>query len=63
MTSGDSGTVVIIARPVGGASLGAGYFWVIWRIDDVATLSGDRLSTAVVESAILALGHGRGGGL
>jgi acyl-coenzyme A synthetase/AMP-(fatty) acid ligase len=28
-----------------------GYFWVIWRIDDVANLSGDRLSTAVVESA------------
>jgi acyl-coenzyme A synthetase/AMP-(fatty) acid ligase len=28
-----------------------GYSWVIWRIDDVANLSGDRLSTAVVESA------------
>ena len=39
-----------------------GYFWVIWRIDDVANLSGDRLSTAVVESAIVARGQGRGGG-
>ena len=39
-----------------------GYFWVIWRIDDVANVSGDRLSTAVVESAIVARGQGRGGG-
>ena len=36
-------------------------FWVIWRIDIVANLSGDRLSMAVVELAIVAQGQGRGG--
>jgi acetyl-CoA synthetase len=31
-----------------------GYFWVIGRIDDVVNVSGHRLSTAEVESAIVA---------
>src|SRR6201999_573491 len=31
-----------------------GYFWIIGRIDDVVNVSGDRLSTAEVESAIVA---------
>ena len=31
-----------------------GYFWVIGRIDDVINVSGHRLSTAEVESAIVA---------
>ena len=39
-----------------------GNFWVIWRIDDVANVSGDRLSMAVVDLAIVAHGQGRGGG-
>jgi hypothetical protein len=39
-----------------------GYFWVIWRIDDVANVSGDRLSMAVVDLAIVAHGQRRGGG-
>ena len=34
-----------------------GYLWVIGRIDDVVNVSGHRLSTAEVESAIVA--HGR----
>ncbi len=34
-----------------------GYFWVIGRIDDVINVSGHRLSTAEVESAIVA--HGK----
>ncbi|HEX8977082.1 MAG TPA: acetate--CoA ligase [Solirubrobacteraceae bacterium] len=34
-----------------------GYFWVIGRIDDVVNVSGHRLSTAEVESAIVA--HGK----
>jgi acetyl-CoA synthetase len=33
---------------------GDGYFWVIGRIDDVVNVSGHRLSTAEVESAIVA---------
>ncbi|MBK5219647.1 MAG: acetate--CoA ligase [Thermoleophilia bacterium] len=33
---------------------GDGYYWVIGRIDDVANVSGHRLSTAEVESAIVA---------
>jgi acetyl-CoA synthetase len=33
---------------------GEGYFWVIGRIDDVVNVSGHRLSTAEVESAIVA---------
>src|ERR1700744_181453 len=35
----------------------AGYFWVIGRIDDVVNVSGHRLSTAEVESAIVS--HGK----
>ena len=31
-----------------------GYFWIIGRIDDVINVSGHRLSTAEVESAIVA---------
>jgi acetyl-CoA synthetase len=34
-----------------------GYFWVIGRIDDVLNVSGHRLSTAEVESAIVAHSH------
>ncbi len=34
-----------------------GYFWVIGRIDDVVNVSGHRLSTAEVESAIVAHDH------
>ncbi len=34
-----------------------GYFWVIGRIDDVVNVSGHRLSTAEVESAIVAHPH------
>ena len=34
-----------------------GYFWVIGRIDDVVNVSGHRLSTAEVESAIVAHAH------
>ena len=34
-----------------------GYFWVIGRIDDVVNVSGHRLSTAEVESAIVS--HGK----
>ncbi|HVO52826.1 MAG TPA: acetate--CoA ligase [Solirubrobacterales bacterium] len=34
-----------------------GYFWVIGRIDDVVNVSGHRLSTAEVESAIVAEEH------
>ncbi len=34
-----------------------GYFWVIGRIDDVVNVSGHRLSTAEVESAIVAHEH------
>ena len=30
-----------------------GYFWIIGRIDDVVNVSGHRLSTAEVESAIV----------
>ena len=30
-----------------------GYFWIIGRIDDVLNVSGHRLSTAEVESAIV----------
>ncbi len=36
---------------------GDGYFWVIGRIDDVVNVSGHRLSTAEVESAIVAHEH------
>ncbi len=36
---------------------GDGYFWIIGRIDDVVNVSGHRLSTAEVESAIVA--HGK----
>jgi acetyl-CoA synthetase len=36
---------------------GDGYFWVIGRIDDVVNVSGHRLSTAEVESAIVS--HGK----
>ncbi|MGZ4230072.1 MAG: AMP-binding enzyme, partial [Solirubrobacteraceae bacterium] len=32
---------------------GDGYFWIIGRIDDVVNVSGHRLSTAEVESAIV----------
>ena len=39
-----------------------GYFWVIGRIDDVVNVSGHRLSTAEVESAIVAPREGRRGG-
>ena len=38
-----------------------GYFWVIGRIDDVVNVSGHRLSTAEVESAIVAHDVGRRG--
>src|SRR3712207_7331227 len=31
-----------------------GYFWIIGRVDDVINVSGHRLSTAEVESAIVA---------
>ena len=34
-----------------------GYFWIIGRVDDVINVSGHRLSTAEVESAIVS--HGR----
>src|SRR5208337_315181 len=34
-----------------------GYLWVIGRIDDVVNVSGHRLSTAEVESAIVAHEH------
>ena len=33
---------------------GDGYFWIIGRVDDVINVSGHRLSTAEVESAIVA---------
>ena len=36
---------------------GDGYFWIIGRIDDVVNVSGHRLSTAEVESAIVS--HGK----
>ena len=39
-----------------------GYFWVIGRIDDVVNVSGHRLSTAEVESAIVAHDRRRRGG-
>ena len=40
-----------------------GYFWIIGRIDDVVNVSGHRMSTAEVESAIVAAPEsGRGGG-
>ena len=40
-----------------------GYFWVIGRVDDVVNVSGHRLSTAEVESAIVVPPEGgRGGG-
>ena len=39
-----------------------GYFWVIGRIDDVVNVSGHRLSTAEVESAIVAHERRRRGG-
>jgi hypothetical protein len=39
-----------------------GYFWGIRRIDDAANVSTDRLSAAMVESAIVDHGQGRGGG-
>ncbi len=40
-----------------------GYFWIIGRIDDVVNVSGHRLSTAEVESAIVSHREGgRGGG-
>ena len=40
-----------------------GYFWIIGRIDDVVNVSGHRLSTAEVESAIVSHAEGgRGGG-
>ena len=46
------------ARPTSSATRRAatrdGYFWVIGRIDDVVNVSGHRLSTAEVESAIVA---------
>ena len=39
-----------------------GYFWIIGRIDDVINVSGHRLSTAEVESAIVSHPQGRRGG-
>ena len=39
-----------------------GYFWVIGRVDDVINVSGHRLSTAEVESAIVVAPEGRRGG-
>ena len=39
-----------------------GYFWVIGRVDDVINVSGHRLSTAEVESAIVSPPEGRRGG-
>ena len=39
-----------------------GYFWVIGRVDDVINVSGHRLSTAEVESAIVSHERRRGGG-
>ena len=39
-----------------------GYFWVIGRIDDVINVSGHRLSTAEIESAIVVAPEGRRGG-
>ena len=38
-----------------------GYVWIIGRIDDVVNVSGHRLSTAEVESAIVSHGEGRRG--
>ena len=38
-----------------------GYFWIIGRIDDVVNVSGHRLSTAEVESAIVSHAQGRRG--
>ena len=39
-----------------------GYFWIIGRIDDVVNVSGHRMSTAEVESAIVVPSQGRRGG-
>ena len=40
-----------------------GYFWIVGRVDDVVNVSGHRLSTAEVESAIVSHPQGgRGGG-
>ena len=39
-----------------------GYFWVVGRVDDVVNVSGHRLSTAEVESAIVSHPQGRRGG-
>ena len=39
-----------------------GYFWIIGRIDDVINVSGHRMSTAEIESAIVSLPEGRRGG-
>ena len=39
-----------------------GYFWVIGRVDDVINVSGHRMSTAEVESAIVSPPEGRRGG-
>ena len=39
-----------------------GYIWVMGRVDDVINVSGHRLSTMEVESALVAHRAGRGGG-
>src|SRR3954453_491313 len=42
------------ARRAGAGRAGEGYYWILGRIDDVINVSGHRLSTAEVESAIVA---------
>ena len=37
-----------------------GYFWIMGRVDDVINVSGHRLSTMEVESALVAHRSGRG---
>ena len=39
-----------------------GYYWVIGRVDDVLNVSGHRMSTAEIESAIVSHAEGRRGG-
>ena len=39
-----------------------GYFWIIGRTDDVLNVSGHRMSTAEIESAIVSYSQGRRGG-
>ncbi len=39
-----------------------GYFWIMGRVDDVLNVSGHRLSTMEIESALVAHAEGRGSG-